>query len=204
MSGIEFLDEVADRTGDLPPESRRRSRWLVAGVVLTVVAMFWVLTRPVEHERAVPETRPTHAPLATSSPVAPEELICREEPNCRRSVSVPLVLRGVIDRYQRGTESITARSYLTRSLFDGATYLVARRIDVAAGPAALAILVRRDVQAGLALRPLVTVPTGMGSVLIRGDRLGYVIDLQYIAPPSVVQPLARLRALAIEPGLESL
>ena len=38
-------------------------------------------------------------------------------------------------------------SYLTKSLFDGATYLVARRIDAAVGPAAVAILVRRDVQA---------------------------------------------------------
>jgi hypothetical protein len=44
----------------------------------------------------------------------------------------------------------------------------------------------------------------MASVLVRGDPFGYVVLLQYVAPPSVVPSFARLRALAIEPGLESI
>jgi hypothetical protein len=202
MSGIEFLDEVADRPADRTPPRQRRW-WLVGGLALALVIV-WALTRPVEHARSMPEAVPAHVPLATSSPTAPEEQLCREEPNCQRTTVVPLVLRKVINRYLPGPVRITVHSYLTKSLFDGATYLVARRIDAAVGPAAVAILVRRDVQANLGPPPPVTGPSGVASVLVRGDPFGYVVDLQYLAPPSAVPSFARLRALATEPGLESM
>ena len=136
MSGIEFLDEVADRPADRTPPRQRRW-WLVGGLVLALV-IIWALTRPVEHARSMPEAVPTHVPLASSSPLAPEEKLCREEPNCQRTTVVPLVLRKVINRYLPGPVRITVHSYLTKSLFDGATYLVARRIDVVEGPATVA------------------------------------------------------------------
>ena len=151
MSGIEFLDEVADRPADRTPRATRRW-WLLGGLVLALV-IIWALTRPVEHARSMPEAVPTHVPLATSSPIAPEEDLCREEPNCQRTTVVPLVLRKVINRYLPGPVRITVQSYLTKSLFDGATYLVARRIDVVAGPATVAILILRDVQANRRAAP---------------------------------------------------
>ena len=52
--------------------------------------------------------------------------------------------------------------------------------------------------------PPVTGPSGVAWVLVRGDPFGYVVDLQYLAPPSVMPSFARLRALATEPGLESI
>ena len=91
MSGIEFLDEVADRPAD-PTPPRQRRWWLLGGLVLAVVIV-WALTRPVEHARSMPEAVPTHVPLASSSPTAPEEKLCREEPNCQRTTVVPLVPR---------------------------------------------------------------------------------------------------------------
>ena len=68
MSGIEFLDEVADRPADRTPPRQRRW-WLLGGLVLALVIV-WALTRPVEHARSMPEAVPTHVPLATSSPTS--------------------------------------------------------------------------------------------------------------------------------------
>ena len=202
MSGIEFLDEVADRPPDRTPP-RRRHWWLLGGLAVALV-IICTLTRPVEHAQSTPETVPTQVRLATPSPLAPEEQICREEPNCASTTVIPLVLREAINRYLPGTESITVHSYLTKSLLDGATYLVARRIDVVVGPAAVAILVRRDVQADLGPPQPVMAPSGVESVLVRGDPFGYVVNLQYSAPSTVSPSWAWLRALATEPGLESL
>jgi hypothetical protein len=202
MSGIEFLNDVSDRPADPPPPSRDRRWWLLGGVALAVVVMIWALTRPVDHAPSMSQDLPADHPIATSAPVAAGELICREEPNCRRTTVVPLLLRQVINRYVPGMDSVRVHSYLTRSLFDDATYLVARRVDVVAGPAAVAILVRRGIPE--ALSPLVSVPAGARSVLVRGDPFGYVVALQYVGPPSGLPSLARLRALATEPGLESL
>src|SRR6266480_6742111 len=100
MSGIEFLDEVADRPPDRTPPRQRRW-WLLGGLVLALVIV-WALTRPVEHGRSMPEAVPTPVPLATSSPTANEEQLCRDEPNCQRTTVVPLVLRKVINRYLPG------------------------------------------------------------------------------------------------------
>ena len=202
MSGIEFLDEVADRPAD---QTHRRSRrwWLLGGLVLALVIIL-ALTRPVEHARSMPEAVPTHVPLATATPLAPEEQICREEPNCASTTVVPLVLREVINRYLPGPGSITVQSYLTKSIFDGATYLVARRIDVVAGPATVGILILRDVQADLGrshrspLRPVwhrfwyTAIPSDTWSIFSTWDRR------------ASRRRVARLRALATEPGLESL
>jgi hypothetical protein len=203
MSGIEFLDEVADRPADRTPPRQRRW-WLVGGLVLALVIIWAALTRPVEHARSMPEAVPTHVPLASSSPLAPEEKLCREEPNCQRTTVVPLVLRKVINRYLPGPVRITVHSYLTKSLFDGATYLVARRIDVVKGPATVGILILRDVQADRGPLPPVTTPYGVAPILVRGDPFGYVVSLQYLAPLIASPSVARLRALATEPGLESM
>ena len=202
MSGIEFLDEVADRPADRTPPRQRRW-WLLGGLGLALLIL-WALTHPVERARTVAEPARSHVRLATSSPLAPEEDLCRQEPNCARTTVVPLVLREVINRYLPGTARITVHSYLTKSLFDGATYLVARRIDVVASPATVAILVRRDVQADLGPLQPVMAPSGVASVLVRGNPFGYVVNLQYSAPSTVSPSWARLRALATEPGLESL
>src|SRR6476620_2821881 len=86
MSGIEFLDEVADRPADQTARGSRRW-WLLGGLVLALV-IIWALIRPVEHPRSMPEAVPTHVPLATASPLAtatplaPEEDLCRQEPIC--------------------------------------------------------------------------------------------------------------------------
>jgi hypothetical protein len=208
MSGIEFLDEVADRPADQTARGSRRW-WLLGGLVLALV-IIWALIRPVEHPRSMPEAVPTHVPLATASPLAtatplaPEEDLCRQEPNCARTTVVPLVLREVINRYVPRRESITVQSYLTKSIFDGATYLVARRIDMVAGPATVGILILRDVQANRRPLPPLTTPYGVAPILVRGDPFGYVVSLQYLGPLNASQSVARLRALAAEPGLESL
>jgi hypothetical protein len=39
---------------------------------------------------------------------------------------------------------------------------------------------------------------------VRGDPFGYVVSLQYLGPLNASQSVAQLRALAAEPGLESL
>ena len=202
MSGIEFLDEVADRPADQTARGSRRW-WLLGGLVLALV-IIWALIRPVEHPQSMPEAVPTHVPLASATPLAPEEDLCRQEPNCARTTVVPLVLREVINRYVPRRESITVQSYLTKSIFDGATYLVARRIDVVAGPATVGILILRDVQANRRPLPPLTTPYGVAPILVRGDPFGYVVSLQYLGRLNASQSVARLRALAAEPGLESL
>ena len=202
MSGVEFLDEVADRPADQTAHRSRRW-WLLGGLVLALV-IIWALIRPVEHPLSMPEAVPTHVPLATATPLAPEEDLCREEPNCARTTVVPLVLREVISRYVPRRESITVQSYLTKSIFDGATYLVARRVDVVAGPATVGILILRDVQANRRPLPPLTTPYGVAPILVHGDPFGYVVSLQYLGPLNASQSVAQLRALAAEPGLESL
>lgn len=202
MSGVEFLDEVADRPADRTPPRRRRW-WLLGGLVLALVVIL-ALTRPVEHAQSTSEAGSTDVRQPTSSPLAPEEQICREEPNCASTTVVPLVLRQVINRYLPGMGSITVQSYLTKSIFDGATYLVARRIDVVEGSATVGILILRDVQANRGPLPPVTTPYGVAPILVRGDPFGYVVSLQYLAPLRASPSVARLRALAAEPGLESL
>lgn len=202
MSGIEFLDDVADRPPDRTP--RRSPRWWLLGGLVLALVLIGALTRPVEHTRSTPEAAATPTPLATSVALSPEERICQEEPNCARATVVPLVLREVINRYVPRMGSITVHSYLTKSIFDGATYLVARRIDVVAGSATLGILILRDVQANAGQLPPLTSPYGLAPVLVRGDPFGYVVSLQYLAPLRSSPSVARLRALAVEPGLESL
>jgi hypothetical protein len=198
--GIEFLDQADEQPGEPPP--RRHRAWLfVGGVAVAIAAMIWALTRPVAHTPRVPKAAPTQG--ATSTSLAPEEQLCREEPNCRRTQTVPLVLRTVINRYLPGTESITVHSYLTRSLFDDATYLVARRVDVKVGRGAVAMFVRREAQPDLGLEPLIAAPADTQSVMVRGDPFGYVVDLQFVGPANASPPLATLRALATEPGLEA-
>jgi hypothetical protein len=39
--------------------------------------------------------------------------------------------------------------------------------------------------------------------MVRGDPFGYVVDLQFVGPANASPPLATLRALATEPGLEA-
>jgi hypothetical protein len=202
MSGIEFVEEVADQPPDRTPRRPRRW-WLFGGGLVLALVLIWTFTRPVEHGRPKPETVPTHAQVATSPPLAPEEELCRAEPNCARTTVVPPVLRQVINRYLPGRGSISVHSYLTKSIFDGATYLVARRIEVVAGPATVYVLVLRQVQANGPLPP-VTTPYGVAPIVVRGDPFGYVVSLQYLAPLRASPSVARLRALAAEPGLESL
>ena len=202
MSGIEFLEEAADRPAD--QTARQPRRWRLFGALVLALVLIWTLTRPVEHARPMSETAPTHVPTATSSPLAPEEDLCREEPNCARTTMVPPVLREVINRYLRRTGPITVHSYLTKSIFDGATYLVARRIDVVAGPATLGILILRDVEPNPDPLPPLTSPYGVAPIVVRGDPFGYVVSLQYLAPLRASPSVAQLRALAAEPGLESL
>jgi hypothetical protein len=202
QGGVEFLDHADEQPAEPPP--RRRPWLLVGGVLLAVAAMIWMLVRPVEHTRSAPKAAPTQGPLATFTSLAPEEQLCREEPNCQRTEAVPLVLRAVINRYLPGTDSITVHSYLTRSLFDDATYLVARRVDVTADGATVAMFVRREAQPDLGLEPLIAAPAGVQSVMVRGDPFGYVVDLQFVGPASASPPLATLRTLATEPGLEAM
>ena len=208
MSGIEFLDEVADRPADQ-----------TARAIAALVVARWPRAGPGDHLGPHPSgrARPIDArgrahpcPASYRNAPAPEEDLCRQEPNCARTTVVPLVLREVINRYVPRRGSITVQSYLTKSIFDGATYLVARRIDVVAGPATVGILILRDVQANRRPLPPLTTPYGVASILVRGDPFGYVVSLQYLGPLNAVAvggaaARARGRARAgVESGLKTI
>jgi hypothetical protein len=113
----------------------------------------------------------------------------------------------VLNRYVPRRESITVQSYLTKSIFDGATYLGRDASTWVAGPATVGHPdTPRPSKPTAAPLPPTTTPYGCGT-----DPRARAIPSDTWSVFSTSGPLKRLaigwrslRALAAEPGLEAL
>jgi hypothetical protein len=141
--------------------------------------------------------------LATASPTDNRAQKCHGAPFCASTPQIPPPLQAAIRHYLPDTNALDVRSYFAHSLTTGASYLAERDIRANAGSVSVLILVRRDYGDPSAPHEIIDAPLGTGSLVVHGEPVGFVVDLQYLAPETVPPTLSRLRMLIRDPRLES-